>query len=125
MNQDKNNTENKNLVEPNDNQVATDNDDISNETETVEVENNDEKLQAETITGQKINGNSIILSSDGFIISQNNGLVEYKIGMPVTSYAHPKGFKLAQLQRGDVASTGLLLLEKMERQHFLLIERIR
>ena len=36
--------------------------------------------------------------------------------MPVTSYAHPKGFKLAQLQRGDVASTGLLLLEKIKQQ---------
>lgn len=65
-----------------------------------------------TIDNQVATGNAIIPTSDGFIVSRENSVFRYTIGQAVSPIALPRGWSIASLQRGDVDSTGLILLEK-------------
>lgn len=67
-----------------------------------------------TADGQVVAGQSIIPTSDGFIVARENSLFRYQIGKSVASLSIPRGWTIARLQRGDVDATGLILLEKSD-----------
>lgn len=68
--------------------------------------------RVDTVDGQTLVGKSYIPTSGGIIASRGASLFKYEIGKPVESISVPRGWSVASWQRGDVDSTGLVLLEK-------------
>lgn len=66
-----------------------------------------------TVSGKQIPGNTVIPTSDGFIVGREGSAFRYTIGDEhVKSITLPDNYHIAQHQNGDAASTGYLLLEK-------------
>ncbi|HQQ70983.1 MAG TPA: hypothetical protein PLL92_11815 [Alicycliphilus sp.] len=68
--------------------------------------------QLQTQTGQRLSGQTVSMLSDGFLVGRDTAAFRYKSGQGVTNVPIPTGWTLAPLQRGDVGSTGYVLLEK-------------
>lgn len=65
-----------------------------------------------THTGHVLAGQTLAVLSDGFLVARESAAFRYKTGQGVTNIAIPPGWALTPLQRGDVGSTGHVLLEK-------------
>lgn len=65
-----------------------------------------------TSTGQYLTGQALAVLSDGFLVGRETAAFRYESGQGVTSITIPNGWALTPLQRGDVGSTGHVLLEK-------------
>jgi len=72
----------------------------------------DRPWKATTITGKKISGNDLFMTSRGFVIVRQNSAFLYSPGKGITSIAAPNGYHIASYQRGDIASTKYILLER-------------
>ena len=73
------------------------------------VQNN---YSIKTVSGKKFNGQGLILTSTGFIITREGSAFIYNVGEKTKTFATPKGWHIAYFQNGDVASTHFLLLER-------------
>ncbi len=67
-----------------------------------------------TATGQTLSGKDISLQSDGFLVDRGSAAFHYKTGHGVKNIAIPEGWFITPWQRGDLGSTGYMLLEKEE-----------
>ena len=65
-----------------------------------------------TASGLQLSGQTLSVTSDGFMVGRESALFRYKAGQGVTSVPIPAGYFLAPLQRGNVGATGVVLLEK-------------
>lgn len=65
-----------------------------------------------TATGKRLSGKTISLLSDGFLVARESAGFQYRTGRGISNIAVPKGWSLTPWQRGDVASTGYVLIEK-------------
>ncbi|NTV09412.1 MAG: hypothetical protein HGA47_01385 [Zoogloea sp.] len=68
--------------------------------------------QVDTSTGKRIAGQSLTMLSGGFLVGRDTAAFVYAPGQGVRSIAVPNGFVVANFQRGDVQSTGYLLIER-------------
>lgn len=76
------------------------------------------KLSITTYDGQTLSGNSLIPTADGFIVDRGDVVFKYDIfNGNIVNMAIPEEFQIAPLQKGDVASTGIVLLEKLSVEH--------
>ena len=66
----------------------------------------------ETVSGKKFNGQGLILTSKGFIVTRENSAFIYTVGKETKNFTTPTGWHIAYFQNGDVASTEFLLLER-------------
>ena len=77
------------------------------------IQKNGSMFNVKTVTGKTIPGQSVIPTSDGFVVGRAASAFRYVIGSDqVKSITIPTGYHMAMYQNGDVASTGLLLLER-------------
>lgn len=65
-----------------------------------------------TVDGIIMVGNRYIPTSNGVIVTRGSSVFKYEIGQPLKSLSIPKGWNVAHYQKGDVDSTGNLLLER-------------
>lgn len=80
------------------------------------VQRRNGKFNVETVTGKTIPGDTVIPTSDGFIVGRPGSAFRYVIGQnQVKSITLLDNYHIAQYQNGDVASTGYILLEKNAR----------
>jgi hypothetical protein len=68
--------------------------------------------ELQTRTGKTLTGQTVAVLSDGFLVAREAAAFRYKSGQGVTNIIFPTGWALTPLQRGDVGSTGHILLEK-------------
>ncbi|PPK52928.1 hypothetical protein [Marinobacter persicus] len=66
-----------------------------------------------SVTGQTISGNSVIGTSKGVLVTREGSAFHYVPGNATTSAIVPEGYRVAPLQKGDFASTGYMLIEKL------------
>jgi hypothetical protein len=66
----------------------------------------------ETISGVRVAGNRLNLTSQGFIVARDNALFRYQAGTGLRPFGLPETHMLATHQNGDVSGTGWILLEK-------------
>jgi len=76
------------------------------------VEKGRSNYLVETVSGKKFNGQGLILTSKGFIVTREGSAFIYNVGKNSKNFATPKGWHIAYFQNGNVASTQFLLLEK-------------
>lgn len=76
------------------------------------VEKGRSNYLVETVSGKKFNGQGLILTSKGFIVTREGSAFIYNVGQNSKNFATPNGWHIAYFQNGDVASTQFLLLEK-------------
>jgi len=76
------------------------------------IKKNNQGYRVETMDGQTLAGQAFIPTSNGLIVSRGSSIFEYKIGQKLNSVVTPKGWNVAKFQKGDVASSGLILLER-------------
>lgn len=69
-------------------------------------------VSVETLDGRKIGGYSLMPSSNGFLVLQENAIIMFSLAQGINTKPIPKGYSLTQLQRGDVDATRFVLLEK-------------
>ena len=65
-----------------------------------------------TATGQRLAGSTLSVLSDGFMLGRGSAAFRYRAGSGISNVSIPNGYLLAPLQRGDIGSTGFVLLEK-------------
>lgn len=63
-------------------------------------------------TGKQLSGFTLSILSDGFLVGRSSSAFRYQAGKGVPSIAVPDGYSITPLQRGNVGSTGFVLLEK-------------
>jgi hypothetical protein len=68
--------------------------------------------QVVTATGKTMTGSTYSVTPNGVLVARSTAAFLYEPGKPIESFALPKGYVLADHQRGDVASTGYVLIEK-------------
>ena len=74
------------------------------------------KFEVKTVTGKTIPGDTVIPTSDGFIVGRPGSAFRYTIGSEhVKSISLLDNYHIAKYQNGDAASTGFILLEKNAR----------
>lgn len=66
----------------------------------------------QTVDGQTLAGDGLVLSSQGALVLRAASAFEFRPGQPLRTIAIPAGWTPVPHQRGDVASTRTLLLEK-------------
>ncbi len=66
----------------------------------------------QTVDGQTLAGDGVLLSSRGALLLRESSAFEFQPGEAVRTIAIPAGWTPVPLQRGDVASTRVMLLEK-------------
>ncbi|MEO3714931.1 hypothetical protein [Roseateles flavus] len=66
----------------------------------------------QTVDGQTLAGDGLVLSSQGALLLRAASAFEFRPGQALRTIAIPEGWTPVPLQRGDVASTRTLLLEK-------------
>ena len=67
---------------------------------------------AQLATGSTINGNYFSVQPNGFVISRDASIFFYKAGTGVASYSVPQGYVVTPFQRGNIGTTGYILLER-------------
>ncbi len=65
-----------------------------------------------TRTGKNLTGDRLTLTSQGFIVARNKSAFDYQPGKGIHTFAAVDGFHIANLQNGDTATTGYILLER-------------
>ncbi|TKB46128.1 hypothetical protein [Thalassotalea mangrovi] len=73
---------------------------------------NGSSYNVRTVTGKTLPGSTLIPTADGFIIGRTGSAFQYTIGGRVKPLNLVDGYHIAQFQKGDVASSGYILLEK-------------
>lgn len=73
-----------------------------------------DRMVMKTVTGETITGERVIPTSTGFIMPRSNGLIEVPITDKARPIGLPKGYVAAAMQRGDIGSTNIILLEKLK-----------
>jgi hypothetical protein len=68
--------------------------------------------QVVTATGKTMAGSTYSVTPNGVLVARSTAAFLYEPGKPIESFALPKGYVLADHQRGDVASTGYVLIER-------------
>jgi len=68
--------------------------------------------QVVTATGKTMSGSTFSVTPSGVLVARPTAAFLYEPGKQLASFAVPKGYVLAAHQRGDVASTGYVLVEK-------------
>ena len=76
------------------------------------IQKNGQGYRIKTLDDQIIAGSSFIPTSNGVIVSRGSSVFEYKIGERLNSVSIPSGWNVAKFQKGDVDSSGLILLER-------------
>jgi hypothetical protein len=76
------------------------------------VYKNNQGYRIETVDGQVMAGSAFIPTSNGVIVSRGSSAFEYKIGDTIKGVSIPRGWSIAKFQKGDVDSSGLILLER-------------
>lgn len=66
----------------------------------------------QTVDGQTIAGDGFVMTSQGALLLRAASAFEYLPGQPVKAITLPAGWTPVPLQRGDLASTRVMLLEK-------------
>lgn len=66
-----------------------------------------------SVTGKTISGNSVIGTSKGVLVTREGSAFHYVPGGTTSSTIVPEGYRVAPLQKGDFASTGYMLIEKL------------
>jgi len=69
-------------------------------------------LFVETVTGKKLSGKDAFNSSRGFVVYREGTGFLYTVGKGITSFAAPEGYHFTRYQKGDVESTGYILVER-------------
>lgn len=67
---------------------------------------------AQLATGAAINGNNLSVQPNGFVISRESSIFVYQAGKGMSSHAAPQGYVVAPLQKGNIGTTGYILLER-------------
>jgi hypothetical protein len=80
------------------------------------IHRNQGMMTARTVTGQTVTGNNLIPTSNGFVVTRDGSAFQYKIGGNLNGLSVIDGYHIASLQKGDIASTGYILLEKDEKK---------
>ena len=65
-----------------------------------------------TRTGQRLTGDGLTTLPKGFIVMRAGTAFRYTPGQGTRTIAAPKGWNIADLQRGDVDGTGFILVER-------------
>lgn len=65
-------------------------------------------------SGQTISGNNVINTSKGVLVTRDNSAFNYVPGQSIKTISVPEGYQIAAMQKGDLASTGYILLEKLK-----------
>lgn len=69
---------------------------------------------AQLASGAAFNGNYFSVQPSGFVLSRDSAVFSYQAGKGVASFGVPNGYNVAPMQRGNIAATGYILLEKAE-----------
>jgi hypothetical protein len=67
------------------------------------------------VTGARVIANRFTILPDGIALWRDEALFIYRYGRGVESFALPEGFYPAEYQRGNVGTTGIILLRKDDR----------
>ncbi len=73
--------------------------------------------QVTTVTGSRLSGQSLIPTSDGFVVVRGDVGFLYVAGKGISNITPPPGFSIANFQNGDIGSTGYILLERIPQQN--------
>jgi len=65
-------------------------------------------------SGQTISGTNIINTSKGVLVTRENSAFNYVPGQTIKTISVPEGYQIASMQKGDLESTGYILLEKLK-----------
>lgn len=76
------------------------------------AEKNGYSWSIQTVTGRKLNGDSLTPFSKGFLVARDTTGFIYEPGNGIVSIAAPDGFHIANFQNGEVQRTGYILLER-------------
>ena len=68
--------------------------------------------QVSTTTGKNLVGERFSVTPNGFLVSRATAAFLYQTGQELATHVVPNGYVLATYERGDVDSTGHVLLEK-------------
>lgn len=66
-----------------------------------------------TSSGKTLGGSTLTVLSNGFLVGRDTAAFRYIAGRGVQNIAIPEGYFITPLQRGNVGSTGYVLVEKM------------
>jgi len=66
-----------------------------------------------TTTGKNLSGYRLFMTSKGFVLLRKSTGFFYEPGKGITSFSAPRGFRIAEYQTGDLASTQYILVEKI------------
>lgn len=69
----------------------------------------------ETVTGKKLNGQSLLMGGKGFIVARDNSGFMYLPGQGIRNIGAPDDFEIAAFQHGDITGTGFILLERRKK----------
>lgn len=75
-------------------------------------QNSSGKWEITSVTGKKLSGDSLSVTPKGVLVARDTSAFIYEPGKGIRSITVPSGYRLAQIQHGDVESTGYVLLEK-------------
>lgn len=65
-----------------------------------------------SVTGKRLVGDSLFPVPNGLLVTREAAAFYYQPGKGIRNIAPPAGYRIARIQRGDVGSTGYVLLEK-------------
>ncbi len=67
-----------------------------------------------TKTGKNLTGSRLLMTSKGFVVIRKSTGFLYIPGEEIQSFTIPKGYTVAKYQTGDIYSTNLILIEKIQ-----------
>lgn len=70
-----------------------------------------------TVTGKTMTGSDVIPTADGIIVARSGSAFRYTMGANIKAISVLNGYHVASIQKGDVSSTGFILLEKSAEQN--------
>lgn len=70
-----------------------------------------------TRTGKNLAGNDFSVTPNGVFVSRDAAAFLYEAGIGVRNIPAPEGFRIAPLQRGNVGTTGYVLLERVQQDN--------
>ena len=78
------------------------------------AEYSNSRWNVKTVTGKNLSGSGIIMMSQGFLVKRTGSAFMFEPGKRVKSVSAIDGYNLAKFQNGDVATTKVILQEKIK-----------
>lgn len=74
-------------------------------------------VSVQTVTGQNLNGDAVILTSRGFLVTRPTAVFQYTPGTAIKSFPISVGYHVARFQNGAIGRSGYILVEKNVEQN--------